>query len=156
VALEVERKFLLPEIPEWLAGHPRRQIEQGYLAIAGGTEVRLRKVDGQLYLTVKVGHGEVRDEVEVAIDESQFERLWPLTEALRVRKTRFLVPVGGLSAEVDVFEGHLQGLVTAEIEFPGELQSHAFEPPAWLGEEVTGDGRYANQALARARPGEPA
>ena len=42
----------------------------------------------------------------------------------------------------------LAGLVVAEVEFGSERQSRDFRPPAWLGEEVTGDRRYANQSLA--------
>jgi adenylate cyclase len=66
-----------------------------------------------------------------------------------VSKTRHLVALAdGLEAEVDVYAGDHDGLLTAEIEFPSVEASEAFEPPAWLGREVTGDGSYANQALA--------
>jgi adenylate cyclase len=51
---------------------------------------------------------------------------------------------------VDVFEGRLAGLVLAEIEFPSQAESRRFQPPAWLGEEVTGDDRYSNRRLAEA------
>jgi CYTH domain-containing protein len=54
----------------------------------------------------------------------------------------------GLTAEVDVYEGALAGLITAEVEFSSEEASSAFAPPGWLGREVTGDKRYANRALA--------
>jgi hypothetical protein len=41
----------------------------------------------------------------------------------------------------------------APVEFRSVEQSGAFRPPPWMGREVTGDGRYANQALAlRGRP----
>jgi adenylate cyclase len=42
----------------------------------------------------------------------------------------------------------LDGLVVAEIEFPSEEDAKAFQPPHWLGEEVTGDHRYMNETLA--------
>jgi adenylate cyclase len=35
-----------------------------------------------------------------------------------------------------------------EVEFDSEAASDEFEPPDWLGAEVTGDPRYANEALA--------
>ena len=86
---------------------------------------------------------------ELPLDARVFEGLWPLTESRRLRKTRYLVPLGeGLEAEVDVYEGDLVGLVTAEVEFGFERQSRDFRPPSWLGEEVTGDRRYSNQSLA--------
>ena len=47
----------------------------------------------------------------------------------------------------------LEGLVVAEVEFPSEDEAGDFEPPAWIGEEVTGDERYLNETLAtRGRP----
>jgi len=149
MALEVERKFLLPGAPEWLGDHPVARIEQGYIAITDDVEVRLRSADDDRYLTVKRGHGEVREEVEIRLSEEQFGAFWPLTESLRLDKSRYLVPVEDLTVEVDVFEGPLHGLVLAEIEFPSEALSQQFQPPPWLGEEVTGDDRYANQDLAR-------
>jgi adenylate cyclase len=150
MALEVERKFRLPQTPAWPSEHPTRRIVQGYLATNGDVEVRIRSVDEERYLTVKRGHGEVREEVEVGLSDEQFEMLWPLTEPLRIEKRRHLVPVDGLTAEVDVFEGRLAGLVLAEIEFPSQAESRRFQPPAWLGEEVTGDDRYSNRRLAEA------
>jgi adenylate cyclase len=39
-------------------------------------------------------------------------------------------------------------MITAEMEFDTEAASDAFEPPDWLGIELTGDERYANETLA--------
>ena len=36
----------------------------------------------------------------------------------------------------------------AELEFPDEDAARGFEPPAWLGREVTEDDAYKNRALA--------
>jgi adenylate cyclase len=150
--MEIERKFLVESKPEE-AGEPRR-IEQGYLAITDdGTEVRVRRwPDGQA-LTVKHGSGAVRTEVELMLHEAQFEELWPLTEGARVHKQRWVVPLGELQVELDIFEGELEGLRMAEVEFPDEEAAHRFEPPEWFGQEVTDDRRYANESLAtRGRP----
>jgi adenylate cyclase len=146
--LEVERKFLLSGAPDWLEDHPSDRIEQGYLVAEGGVEVRLRRRGEQPRLTVKRGQGEVREEAEVDLSPEQFDELWPLTESMRLSKRRYLVPLDDLEVEVDSFEGDLGGLVTAEIEFQSRAAADRFEPPSWLGEEVTGDERYANQSLA--------
>ena len=91
----------------------------------------------------------VRIEEELSIDERRFESLWPLTGERRVSKTRHLIPLeSGLTAELDVYAGADDGLLTVEIEFPSVEASEAFAPPEWLGRDVTGDGRFANQALA--------
>jgi adenylate cyclase len=147
---EVERKFLLDARPADLDQHPRRAIEQGYLAVDDtGAEVRVRRSDGTSTLTVKSAPGLERVEEEIPIDARQFESLWPLTEGRRIVKTRHLVPLaGGLTAEVDEYGERLSGLWTAEIEFPSVEASEAFPPPGWLGREVTGDKRYANRTLA--------
>jgi adenylate cyclase len=146
--VEIERKFLVDRLPDDLPeGQP---IEQGYLAISGdGVEVRVRRRGDDTTLTIKSGPGMVRIEEEFAIDARRFESLWPLTEGRRVTKTRHVVPLGGnLAAELDVYSGTHEGLMTAEVEFSSAEQSDSFRPPDWLSRELTGDRRYANQALA--------
>lgn len=146
--VEIERKFLVAEPPGELPAGER--IEQGYLAIApDGVEVRIRRRGGHPTMTVKSGPAHVRVEEELDIDDRRFESLWPLTEGRRIAKTRHVVPLGdGLAAELDVFHGPHEGLLVAEVEFPSAEASAAFAPPDWLGREVTGDARYANQSLA--------
>lgn len=150
MAEEIERKFVLAAPPEGLERHPSQPIRQGYLAVADdGVEVRIRRRGEQATLTVKSGPAHVRVEEELALDAARFEALWPLTEGRRLAKVRHVVALDdGLEAEVDVYGGALDGLVTAEVEFPDAAAGAAFAAPAWLGTEVTGDARYANQALA--------
>jgi adenylate cyclase len=150
VGTEIERKFRLSEEPEWLSDHESNRIEQGYLAIekGDGAEVRLRRSGRAAWLTVKRGAGKTRDENEIELSEEQFEALWPLTEGRRVAKVRYVVPHDTLEIQVDVFQGDLGELVTGEVEFDSEAQGDDFEPPDWLGVEVTGDPRYANESLA--------
>jgi adenylate cyclase len=147
--VEIERKFLIERPPE-LEGYEAVAIEQGYLALAtaGGAEVRLRRAGDELVLTIKGGTGEVRAEEELELDRDRFESLWPLTEGHRLRKTRHLIPLDGLTAEVDVYEGELEGLVVAEVEFETESDADRFEPPDWFGRELTGDDRWSNERLA--------
>jgi adenylate cyclase len=151
---EIERKFLLSGPPQWLGDCDSQRIEQGYLALEPDREVRLRRIDSdRSVLTVKRGHGERRLEEEVELEAGQIERLWALTEGRRVSKRRHLAPRPEGTYEIDVYEGELAGLVVAELEFDSERRSAAFEPPDWLGRELTGDGRYENRSLAtRGRP----
>jgi adenylate cyclase len=145
--MEVERKFLVPDPPD-LDGTESDEIEQGYLATGADGEVRLRRKGEKLLLTAKRGSGISRDEAEVELERDAFERLWPLTEGRRLHKRRHLLPHGDLEIELDVYAGDLDGLIVAEIEFGSEDEAHAFEPPGWIGEEVTGDERYLNESLA--------
>lgn len=148
--MEIERKFLVDEPPADLGSYTSEPIQQGYLALTDeGVEVRVRRRGQQAALTVKSGEGRIRLEEEIEIDERRFASLWPLTESRRIEKVRHLVPAGsGLTIELDVYAGHLSGLMTAEVEFGSEEESQAFEPPEWLGTEVTDDPRYKNRALA--------
>ena len=150
MSVEIERKFRLDEEPEWLEDCEATRIEQGYVAIegGGGAEVRLRRRDGERVLTVKRGSGRTRTEQEIELEHEQFDALWPLTEGRRVEKVRHMVPTETGEIEVDVFEGALTGMITAEMEFDSQAASNAFEPADWLGAEVTGDERYANETLA--------
>jgi adenylate cyclase len=147
LAIEIERKFLIPKPPEWLDEHPSAGIEQGYLAVAGQEQVRVRRSDGNAVLTVKRGEGERRVEVEVEITREQLDALWPLTEGRRVSKVRYRIP-NEETIEVDVYTEALEGLVVAEVEFDSEPRAGQFDPPPWFGKELTGDHRYGNDALA--------
>jgi CYTH domain-containing protein len=59
-----------------------------------------------------------------------------------------LMKVPGI-CKLNVYHGNLEGLVLAEVEFSSRDKSEEFEPPDWLGEEVTDDVRYKNQILAK-------
>ena len=154
--MEIERKFLVDDPPD-LEGCEPFQIHQGYLALPddqGGAEVRLRRKDDQLLLTVKGGSGRVRTEEEFELARERFDSLWPLTEGRRISKRRYRIPVGEVTAEVDFYGGELDGLVTAEVEFESEADADRFEAPEWFGRELTGDKRYMNESLAiHGKPG---
>jgi adenylate cyclase len=145
--MEVERKFLVADPPD-LDGTDSDEIEQGYLALGSDGEVRLRRKGDKHLVTAKRGSGLSREEAEIELDRESFERLWPLTEGRRLHKRRHVIPHGELAIELDVYEGDLEGLVVAEIEFGSEDEARSFEPPEWIGEEVTGDERYLNETLA--------
>lgn len=147
---ETERKFLVnvtPD-PEVFAGSDR--LHQGYLAIDGMVEVRLRDVGGSTTLTLKAGEGLTRTELEVPVDPATAHDLWAHAEERSIDKTRHRVPLeGGLVAELDVYDGRLAGLRTVEVEFPDPVAAVAFTPPPWFGEELTGVGGWSNAELAR-------
>jgi adenylate cyclase len=145
--IELERKFLISEPPAWLERCPSEPIEQAYLAVSGDWELRVRRIGERTVMTVKHGSGERRTEVEVDIGADQFETLRSLSDRA-VAKRRHYVEDGGATIEVDVYEGDLEGLVVGEVEFDSQQAADEFEPPSWLGDEVTGDERYANKRLA--------
>jgi CYTH domain-containing protein len=110
--------------------------------------VRLRKSGARYFLTFKRGAGRVREEREVELNAGQFDALWPATAGKRLVKTRYEIPHGDRVVEIDVYHDRHEGLVVAEVEFDDEDTAKNFEPPDWLGDDVTGDPRYSNQLLA--------
>lgn len=149
MSTEIERKFLVTRPPGEDVLGPGTRLRQGYLAEDGEVQVRVRIAEGSATLTVKAGRGLTRTEVEATIGADEAEALWPHTLGRRVEKVRHRVPVGDLVADVDVYEGHLAGLCTAEVEFASEDLAHAFDPPPWFGRDVTGRAGWDNASLAR-------
>jgi CYTH domain-containing protein len=146
---EIERKFLVRELPGDLATYASSEISQGYLVSTDdGLQVRLRKMQQRYSLTYKRGLGPVREEREVELTAEQFDTLWPATVGKRLVKTRYEIPFGDRLVEIDVYGGRHEGLVVAEVEFDDEASALHFQQPEWLGQDVTGDPRYSNQLLA--------
>jgi adenylate cyclase len=146
--LEIERKFLVKgPFKEKAVG--ATDIVQGYLCVDPSHSVRVRIYDEKGLLTIKgrgdsTGRSRYEWEKEIPTDEAR--ELMSLCLHLLVKKTRYLVPYGSHTYEVDVFHGENEGLIIAEIELasPGE----EFEKPEWLGKEVTGDPAYYNASLS--------
>ena len=149
--MEIERKFLVPTLPDDLERHPSAAIDQGYLASTSeGVEVRVRRKGPSCFLTVKHGPGLHRIEVELPLSAGQFDELWPLTVGRRLRKVRYDLPgPGGLIFELDVYTEALAGLQTVDVEFSDEASARAFQPPAFFGREIGGEPEYRNEHLSR-------
>src|SRR5690606_29499871 len=132
--VETERKYKVNAIPEILDQYQAERISQGYIVIGeDGTEVRLRDRDGAFSITVKSKGNLSRSEWETPITKDQFDTLWPTTEGRRVEKVRYSIPYDDAVIELDVYDGTLRGLVTAEVEFPNEFAAGLFVAPDWFG-----------------------
>lgn len=146
---ETERKFLVVSEDFKNEALRHKQIVQGYLNSHPERTVRIRIKADKGYLTIKgKGNqsGTTRLEWETEIPVADAAQLLLLCEKGSIDKVRYEVPVSGHLYEVDVFDGDNKGLVIAEIELQDE--NEAFEKPAWLGKEVTGDERYYNAYLS--------
>src|SRR5216684_7584236 len=130
---EIERKFLVKELPPGLNRFRSYPIAQGYLASEpGGRHVRLRKKGKTASLTFKVGRGGHREEREIKLSSKQFAALWPATAGRRLRKLRYEIPWRDLLIEIDIYRGRHSGLVVAEVEFPDRVMCRKFKPPSWF------------------------
>ena len=145
--MEIERKFVLEVVPRGV--NSGREVVQGYLWF--DPEVRLRKIGGERWLTIKSKGALSRDESEHAIPEGLFSLLWPLVGSNVVRKTRYLLDYNDLVLEIDVYSGKHEGLITLECEFKTVEEAEGFELPDWIGSatDVTYDPRFKNNELSR-------
>ena len=144
---EIERKYLVKSDVYLRLATERHEVKQGYLCADGVRTVRVRLWDDRGVLTIKGhGNGVSRFEWEQQIPGEDAKELFLLCQPGRVEKTRYIVPLGELKVEVDVFHGENEGLVFAEIELPAE--DYRFALPEWLGPEVTGDSRYYNAYIS--------
>ena len=146
--MEIERKFLIPVLPEDLETYPHRRIEQAYLC----TEpvVRIRRQDDNYILTYKSAGMMAREEYNLPLTKEAYEHLKGKADGIVLSKTRYLLPLpDGLMIELDVFDAPYETLRLAEVEFSSIEQAEAFVPPVWFGEDVTYSGKYHNSVLSR-------
>ena len=149
MAIEIERKFLLKN-DSWRDYYTKKmELRQGYLSCSKDCTVRVRVSGEEGWITVK---GKPRN-----ISRSEFEYLIPKTDAENmllefaaeniIEKIRYFIDYEGSKWIVDEFFGRNRGLVLAEIELSSE--NIIYEPPEWLGEEVSNDYRYCNSNLSQ-------
>lgn len=145
--MEIERKFLTKHIPFDITVYPYKQISQAYISFS--PTIRIRQSDEAYILTVK-GKGHLaREEFELPLTKDDYDRLSLKTEGTPVIKKRYLVPIdGGLTAEVDIYEGELTGLMTTEVEFPSLEEAERFVAPDWFGKDVSEEKAYKNTSLS--------
>lgn len=145
--MEIERKFLVKELPSDLSRYAHRTLEQGYLC----TEpvVRVRR-DGEEYiLTYKSKGFLAREEYNLPLTKEAYLHLLAKADGRIIAKERYCIPYGSYTIELDIFSGELSPLVLAEVEFDTEEEAHAFIAPEWFGEDVTFKKEYHNSVLSQ-------
>ena len=151
--MEIERKYLISEIPFDLSEYPKRHIEQGYLC----TEpvVRIRQDNDKYELTYKSKGLMVREEHNMPLTSESYAHLKTKADGRIISKNRYMIPYNDqLTIELDIFEnifqeGSSRPLILAEVEFPDVEDANAFTPPKWFGEDVTYSKKYHNSNLSK-------
>ncbi|MCI5492771.1 MAG: CYTH domain-containing protein [Lachnospiraceae bacterium] len=146
--MEIERKYLIHELPENLTDYPFKQIEQGYLCTS--PVVRIRRSDDKYILTYKGSGLMMREEYNLPLTKEGYEHLKPKADGILITKKRYLIPLTDkLTIELDIFENELAPLMLAEVEFETREDADRFVPPEWFGEDVTFSTDYHNSTLSR-------
>ena len=160
---EIEKKYSIKNLPDDIEIVKIQDIQQAFIYRDIKSHIRLRKLDDrkakttQYVYTVKT-KGDITYnndyniarlyEIESYISKDEYEDLMQKRIANMINKTRINVPIeNGLVVEIDIYYDYLEGLITAEIEFPDEERAKLFEKPDWLGEEL-GYKNFSNGKLS--------
>lgn len=144
---EIEYKFLVDK-EKWMKVEKSspQLIVQGFITKSKEKTVRIRIKDSSAYLNVKgPTKGITRTEFEYEIPVLDAEILLKDFTSKQIIKKRYEVKIDHHIWEVDVFEGHLEGLILAELEV--ESESEMFALPDWVTKNVSLDNRYYNAVL---------
>lgn len=152
--MEIERKFLVTKSPENLEKYDCKFLEQAYISTEPVIRIRAIKNKNdntkRYILTVKSEGMMARQEYELEITETAYNNLMQKTEGNTISKYRYIIPLeDNLKLELDVFLGDFEGIIMGEIEFPSEEYAKKYDPPAFLGKEVTFDKRFHNSSMTK-------
>ena len=127
--IELERTFLAKYIPEGVWNSPKKEILDLYIPASTGHPIlRIRKKGDKYEMTKKQPvngtDSSHQSEDTIILSGEEFEAL-SLLESKKVRKLRYYFNYEGGTAEVDVFQDELEGLVVIDFEF-GEIEDKDF------------------------------
>lgn len=147
MAKEIERKFLVKSHSYRKLASKHHKILQGYISTRIDATIRVRLCDDKAFVTIKgKNNGASRNEWEYSIPYNDAIEILTLVEGHLIEKTRYIVDYGNHKWEIDEFHGAHEGLVIAEIELSDENET--FPIPPFIDQEVTGNAKYYNSALA--------
>lgn len=161
---EIERKYTVNNLPKDFKIQGIFDIEQCYIYQDFNTNVRVRKIKDRYsnneikYIYTVKTKGDIdynndyniakKYEIENEIKEEQYEKLKKTKISNIINKTRIIIPIEEkLKVEMDIYYDYLEGLLTAEIEFPNEEFAKNYKRIDWLGEEL-GYKEFSNRRLA--------
>ena len=162
---EIERKYAVNYLPKDLNITNIEDIEQAFIYRDINTVIRIRKIHNrkknclECIYTIKTKGDIEYDknfekvaniyEIENSIQENDYNELIENKISNVIKKTRLVIPIEeNLNVEMDVYYGYLEGLLTAEVEFPNEEIANHFKKPEWLGEEI-GYKELSNLGLSK-------
>ena len=153
--LEIEKKYMVKQLPENLNNYEHMTIEQSYLN-KGGAPIRLRKfiMNGQIKCIfskkARVEEGSFECiENNIELPENIYDELLKAKEGRTIIKTRYKIPLqDGLYVDLDLFHDFFEGVCIAEIEYKSVEQAKSYSVPKWLGNELTSSEKLANGYMA--------
>jgi CYTH domain-containing protein len=141
--IELEKTYLAKNFPEGLAKCDSKKIVDVYLP-ANRTHpvLRLRQNGAKYELTKKTpvadNDASRQREQTIVLDAAEFRQLSQLA-GKRVSKIRYFYEYEKRTAEIDVFQEDLKGLVLVDFEFSASAEKDVFVPPDFCLADVTAE-----------------
>ena len=137
--IELEKTYLAKELPDLTNCKYKDMLDIYIPKDAVHPRLRIRK-NGDTYEMTK--KEPVEDDSSKQLEQTiplrkvEFEELAQL-EGKRTHKKRYLFDYKGRTAEIDVFQDDLAGLVVVDFEFEKEEEKNAFEKPDFCLVDIT-------------------
>lgn len=147
--LEIERRWLVDPSAIDLASAPFREIDDLYIA---DSRLRLRRISGPSEVIFKLGkkYGKRTPLSEpmtnLYLTENEYRRFADLP-GHHTHKRRYSLPLGSL----DVYVQPAQEFAVFEVELSDELAASQFEPPSFVGREISNESEFNGVSLAERR-----
>ena len=149
--IELEKTYLAKYLPKDLAKSASKEIIDVYFPKEEEhPKLRIRKRGDKYRITKKQpiqdGDASTQKEQTIVLTEKEFESLNKL-EGKRVRKIRYYYEFEERTAEIDLFQDELNGLVTVDFEFETEEEKEKFKMPDFCLADVTQEDFIAGGKL---------
>lgn len=138
-------------VPSKIERRSKLTVSEGYLATGEKGVAHLARHGRHYTLGVRIDGSSNPAVHGTRLTRRQFSALWPATAGSRTGKLRSTFITDRWQISVDRYTEELAGLCLADVE-PIGLDGDApdvrtFEPPLWLGPEVTADPLFTDQNL---------
>lgn len=150
---ELHRKFLIHGLPEPLEKNGKHlQIYDNYIE---NTRLRLRKIrlpqtKEQTFLfqqRILVEQSKPLWKIaEIELNETEY-KLFKIFEGREIRKNRYFLELERTTAEIDIYLGSLNGLITVKFLFQDETALANLKLPFPILAEVTGNSAFYGEKL---------
>ena len=132
------------------SGIAQRDIAQSGIELSGIAQRDIEQREE--YIFCYKGKGRLsREEYNLPLTKEAYESLLGKIEGRVIQKSRYKIPCGKYTVELDVFHGELEGLCYAEVEFSSLEEAKTFQPLDWFSEELTEERGYSNAELSFAK-----
>lgn len=134
--MEIERKFLIKELPDLSPKEPIR-YERYFIKIENGLEERVQKKGDKYEYEIRKTISDIqRTKEKRSITEEEFIEFKKGKENEGIIRDSYLISEKP-NITIKIYRGRFEGLIRAEVEFNSEEEARDYKPESWMGSEIT-------------------